>query len=144
MSIKTRLTSEQQTAVLYWPTKAKIPIIACYSRTKSVNIKKWSNFDFSQVDFVANLAAARYDNGIALVLGKTLCGSYYSVALDFDGWDAVLEWFGSWEQVLSASQKTRIEWHQDKDRIHYIFLAKRPIANKKIQIKGSKLEVRCE
>jgi len=79
-----------------------------------------------------------------LVLGKTLSRLYYSFALDFDGWDAVAEWFGSWEQVLSSSQKTRIEWHQDKGRIHYIFLAKRPIANKKIQIKGSKLEVRCE
>src|SRR5919198_4113583 len=67
-----------------------------------------------------------------------------SFALDFDGWDAVSEWFGSWEQVLSSSQKTRIEWHQHKDRIHYIFLAKRPVANRKINIKESKLEVRCE
>lgn len=78
------------------------------------------------------------------VLGKTLCGSYYSFALDFDGPDAILEWFGSWEQVLSSSQKTRIEWHQDQSRIHYIFLAKRPIANRKININQSKLEVRCE
>ena len=141
---KTKLTPEQQSTVLYWPTKAKIPIITCYSRTKSVDIKNWPNIDFSQVDFDANLAAGEYDNGIALVLGKTLCGSYYSFALDFDGLDAVLEWFGNWEQVLSASQKTRIEWHQDKSRIHYIFLAKRPIANRKINIKDSKLEVRCE
>jgi hypothetical protein len=40
--------------------------------------------------------------------------------------------------------RTRVEWHQDKGRIHYIFLSKRLIANRKIQIKGSKLEVRCE
>ncbi len=144
MSIKTNLTREQQCAVLYWTSEAKIPIISCNSKTKRVYHKNWSKIDFSQLDFNAKLAAGEYDNGIALVLGKTLSGSYYSIALDFDGWDAVLEWFGNWKQVLSSSQKTRIEWHQNKGRIHYIFLAKRPIANRKIQIKGSNLEVRCE
>jgi hypothetical protein len=84
-----------------------------------------------------------YVNGIALVLGKTLPGCPYShsFALDFDGWDAVAEWFGSWEQLFSFSEKTRIEWHQDKGRIHVILLANRPIANRKIQIKTAKLEV---
>jgi hypothetical protein len=141
---RTKLTPEQQSAVQYWINNAKIPIIPCDSKTKSVYYKDWPHIDFSQEDFNAKLAAGEYDNGIALVLGKTLSGLYYSFALDFDGWDAVLQWFGSWEQVLSSSQKTRIEWHQDNDRIHYIFLAKRPIANRKINIKESKLEVRCE
>jgi hypothetical protein len=42
-----------------------------------------------------------------------------SFALDFDGWDVVFEWFGSWEQVLSSSQRTRIEWHQDNCSYYY-------------------------
>jgi hypothetical protein len=142
---KSKLTPEQQSVILDWTTKANIPIIPCDSKSKSVNYHGWNEVDFSQTDFGANLANGLYDQGIALVLGKTLSEQgYYSFALDFDGWDAVAEWFGSWEQVLSSSQRTRIEWHQDKGRIHYIFLSKRPIANRKIQIKGSKLEVRCE
>jgi hypothetical protein len=68
----------------------------------------------------------------------------FSFALDFDGWDAVITWFGSWENVLEVSKKTRIEWHEDKCRIHIFFLAERPITNKKIQIKNGLLEVRCE
>jgi hypothetical protein len=141
---KTKLTPEQQSAILDWTTKAKIPIIPCDSKSKSVNYHGWNEVDFSQTDFGANLANGLYDQGIALVLGKTLSGTHYSFALDFNGWDAVAEWFGNWEKVLSSSQKTRIEWHQDKGRIHYIFLAKRPVANRKIQIKGSVLEIRCE
>ena len=109
---ETKLTPEQQAAVRDWFYEKQMPIIPCYSRTKRVDIKDWPNIDFSQVDFDAKLAAGEYDNGIALVLGKTLSGMHYPLALDFDGWDAVLEWFGSWEQVLSSSQKTRIEWHQ--------------------------------
>jgi bifunctional DNA primase/polymerase-like protein len=142
---KTKLTPEQQSAVLYRSITAKIPIIPCHTYPKKeVHLEGWPKIDFSQIDFNAKLVAGEYDNGIALILGKTLSEQYYSFALDFDGWDAVLEWFGSWEQVLSSSQKTRIEWHHDKNRIHYIFFAKRPIANRRIQIKGSKLEVRCE
>jgi hypothetical protein len=95
-SKKTKLTPEQQSAVLYWPTIAKIPIIPCDSRTKDVNYQGWNDLDFSQTDFDTKLAAGEYDNGIALVLGKTLSEPYYySFALDFDGWDAVSEWFGS-------------------------------------------------
>jgi hypothetical protein len=43
------------------------------------------DIDFSQIDFLANLANGLYDQGIALVLGKTLSGLHYSSALDFDG-----------------------------------------------------------
>jgi hypothetical protein len=117
-SVKTKLTPEQQSAVIYWTTEPKIPIIPCNSKTKGVNYQGWNDIDFSQIDFGANLANGVYDQGIALVLGKTLSEQgYYSFALDFDGLDAVLEWFGSWEQVLSSSQKTRIEWHEDKGRM---------------------------
>lgn len=83
------------------------------------------------------------------MLGRTLTPDdapyNYSFALDFDGWDAVQARFGSWEQVLVAANRTRIEWHGDKAHIHYMFLSKRPIANRKItKIKGAQLEVRCE
>jgi hypothetical protein len=76
------------------------------------------------------------------VLGKTLPGApyNYSFALDFDGWDAVLEFFDSWEHVLELSKKTRIEWHGDKERIHCIFISKnRPVSNRKIKIKTRRL-----
>jgi hypothetical protein len=71
----TKLTPEQQSAVLYWPTIAKIPIIPCDSKVKGFS-SNWKNgVDFSTTDFVANLKIGKYDNGIALVLGKTLPGS---------------------------------------------------------------------
>src|SRR5919199_1812245 len=58
---------------------------------------KWNDIDFSKVDFKTNLLNGLYDNGIAIVLGKTLPGCPYpnSFALDIDGEDAMLEWFGS-------------------------------------------------
>jgi hypothetical protein len=140
----TRLTPEQQAAVIYWPEVAGIPFIEADTRKKHVNVKGWQNIDFSKVDFRTRLAKGAYDNGIALVLGKTLSGQYYSFALDFDGIDAVLEWFGSWKRVTELSKKTRIEWHGNKWRLHCILLAKRPIVNRKIHIKNSLLEIRCE
>ena len=39
------------------------------------------------------------------MLGRTLAGNLYSFALDFDGEDAVLAWFGSWDRVLDAAKR---------------------------------------
>jgi hypothetical protein len=64
--------------------------------------------------------------------------------LDFDGWDAVLAWFSSWEGVIEASKRTRIEWHGDKTRLHYFILADKPLPNRRIHVKDSLLEIRCE
>ena len=58
---KTKLTPGQQSAVLHWPTIAKIPIIPCNSKVKGVNYKGWNDLDFSQIDFGANLANGEYD-----------------------------------------------------------------------------------
>ena len=144
----TRLLPDIQAKVREWDQRYGIGYIPCITSAKDVHIKNWQNIDFSTIDFEANLKAGLYDQGIALVLGKTLTppdAPYnYSFALDFDGWDAIEAWFGNWENVLSASQKTRIEWHDDKEKIHYIFLSKRPIQNRKIKIKRSQLEIRCE
>jgi hypothetical protein len=142
---KTKLTPEQQSAVLYWPTIAKIPIIPCDSKTKGFNFP-WKDVDFTEVDWEANLASGLYDNGIALKLGKTLPGSPYpySFALDFDDEDAVMEFFGSWDNVVNLSKKTRIEWHQDKGRLHIVFLSETNVTKKRIEIKGGRLEVRCD
>lgn len=106
----TKLTPEQQSAVRYWPSIAKIPIIPCTTYPKkSVKLNNWSKTDFTKVDFDAQLAAGAYDSGIALRLGKTLSSSSsssssnelptnnnnqrYSFALDFDGLEAVEKWF---------------------------------------------------
>jgi hypothetical protein len=124
----TKLTPKQQSDVLYWPTTAKIPIIPCDSKVKGFS-SNWKNgVDFSKIDWNANLAAGEYDNGIALVLGKTLPGSPYpySFALDFDG----LEFFDSWDNVLSLSKKTRIEWHQDKGRLHIVFFSEKSVTKR--------------
>jgi hypothetical protein len=134
-------------AVLYWPRIAHIGFIGCDSKAKQVYIKEWQKLDLDSVDYEANLKTGLYNNGIAIRLGPCLSNGnkqMFSFALDFDGWDAVITWFGSWENVLEVSKKTRIEWHEDKCRIHMFFLAERPITNKKIHIKNGLLEVRCE
>ncbi len=144
----TRLTPKQQSDVLYWRTIAKIPIIPCDSKVKGFS-SNWKNgVDFSTIDFVANLKAGKYDKGIALVLGKTLSESPYpySFALDFDGLDAVIEFFGSWDNVQSLSKKTRIEWHQDKGRLHIVFFSEKDVTKRKIKVKeaGAAFEVKCD
>ena len=82
------------------------------------------------------------------MLGKTLPGSAYpySFALDFDGEYAVMEFFGSWDKVLSLSRRTRIEWHQDRGRLQIVFFSKRRVTKKRIKTKqaGAAFEVRCD
>ena len=139
----TKLTQEQQSYVLYWPTIAKIPIIPCDSRNKSFSYP-WKDVDFTSEDWNRNLAAGLYDNGIALRLGPTLQPGVYSFALDFDGIDAVMEFFGSWENVISMAKKTRIEWHQDKGRLHIVFFAEKNVTKKRTDIKKHRLELRTD
>ena len=56
----------------------------------------------------------------------------------------VLAWLGDWEQVLEIAKRTRIEWHENKWRLHMFLLANKPVKNKRINIKDSLLEVKCE
>jgi len=140
----TKLSVEEQTAILYWPEIARIPIIPADTRNKRIWLNGWSTVDFANYDFRSKLGNGDYDNGIAVRLGKTLANEYFSVALDFDGMDSVLAWFGSWENVIETAKRTRIEWHEDKARLHMFFLTRESIANRKIQIKDSLLEIRCE
>ena len=146
----TKLTPEEQSAVLYWPEIADIPIIdKVNSKTKQVWNCGWPNIDFSKVDFRAKLANGDYDDGIAIVTGKTLTGRYakYLAVFDFDGMDAIEEWFGhdnTWEHVIDAAKATRIEWHRDKSRLHMFLLIDRSITSRNVHIKNSLLEIRCE
>jgi hypothetical protein len=127
----TKLTPEQQSAVLYWPTIAKIPIIPCDSRVKGFNFPNWSNAVLTAEDWESNVAAGLYDNGIALRLGATLQPGLYSFALDFDGENAVKEFFRSWDNVQRWSKNTRIEWHQDKGRLHIVFFSENNVTKKR-------------
>ena len=140
----TRLPPEQQAAILRWPEQNDLSIFPADTRNKRIWLSGWQDIDFSNTDFKSKLANGEYVKGIAIRTGKTLSGKHYAVALDFDGWDAVEEWFGNWERVVSLSKKTIVEWHQDTGKIHVIFLSKTPFQNRKIHIKNAFLEVRCE
>jgi hypothetical protein len=139
-----RLSIEKRSDTLFWPMIAGIPIFPADTKNKEIYLNGWSKKDFSKVDFTAECDSGRYDNGIAIRTGKTISGKHYLFAIDFDGIDAVLAWFGSWEQVREVAKRTRIEWHGDKWRIHMFLLASRPIKNKKIRIKETLLEIKCE
>ena len=139
-----RLSKEQQNDILYWPKIAGIGIFAADTKNKEIHLNGWSEINFSSVDFNEELDSGKYDNGIAIRTGRTISGKHYLVAIDFDGNDGVLAWFGNWEQVLEIAKRTRIEWHGDKWRLHMFVLANRPIKNKRIHIRDSLLEVKCE
>ena len=139
-----RLSEEQKRAILYWFETADVGIFPADTKNKAIHQNGWSQTDFSSVDFSGELNSGQNDNGIAIRTGRTISGKYYLIAIDFDGDDAVLVWFGDWKQVLQVAERTRIEWHGDKGRLHMFLLASRPIRNKRIHIKDSLLEVKCE
>jgi hypothetical protein len=112
----TRLSKKEQDALMRWPEIYKIPIFPADTVNKTVNFKGWPDKDFSKINFRKEMLKGAYDNGVAARLGLTLDGKLYAVALDFDGWDAVIAWFESCDRVLALSQKTLVEWHQDKGK----------------------------
>jgi hypothetical protein len=146
LTSRTRLTLEERADALAWPEIRDIPIFPADSRNKRISMYCWQKMDFANYDFRSKLEAGDYDNGIAIRTGRTISGknAAYSIAIDFDGWDAVEEWFGNWERVESLSQKTLIEWHKNRAKIHVLLLSNEVIPNRKIQIKDSLLEIRCE
>jgi hypothetical protein len=139
-----RLSEEQKKAISYWFETADVGIFPADTRNKKIHHNGWSETDFSSVDFSVELNNGQYDNGIAIRTGRTISGKHYLVAIDFDGENAVLAWYGDWEQVLQVAKRTRIEWHGDRGRLHMFLLTNRPIRNKRIQIKDSLLEAKCE
>jgi hypothetical protein len=139
-----RLSKEDRHAVSYWTEIAGIGIFPADTKNKEIHLNGWSEMDFSSIDFNSELNSGKYDNGIAIRTGRTISGKHHLIAIDFDGMDAVFAWFGSWDQVREIAKRTRIEWHQDKWRLHMFILASRSIINKRIHIKDSLLEVKCE
>jgi hypothetical protein len=106
----TKLTPEEQNAVLAWPCIHHIPMLECDSRGKNIWTEGWQKLDLHNVDWKAKLEEGCYDNGIAIRLGRCLSNGKQelcSFALDFDDWDAVIAWFGSWENVLAWANNTR-------------------------------------
>jgi hypothetical protein len=142
--IGSSLAEEQKRAISYWFETIDVGIFPADTKNKEIHFNGWSETDFSFVDFSVELNNGQYDKGIAIRTGRTISGKHYLVAIDFDGENAVLAWYGDWEQVLQVAKRTRIEWHGDKGRLHMFLLASRPIRNKRIHIKDSLLEVKCE
>jgi len=138
------LSENQKNGTLYWPITAGIGILPADTRNKKIYLKGWTKKDLSTIDYRTELDNGLYDNGIAIRTGKIISGKYVLVAIDFDGIDAVIEWFGSWERVLEIAKQTRIEWHGDKSRLHMFLLASKPVKNRRIRIKESLLEAKCE
>jgi hypothetical protein len=138
------LSEDEKSAVLYWPNIVGIGIFPADTKNKKIYFNGWPEIDFNSIDFSAELDNGKYDRGIAVRTGRTISGKYYLIAIDFDGIDAVLAWFGNWEQVEEVARRTRIEWHEDRWRLHMFLLASKPVKNRRIHIKESLLEVKCE
>lgn len=114
-SSTTNLSPEDQKALMRWPYVYRIPIFAADSVNKGIHVNEWSTCDFSKTDFRKEMLEGKYDNGAAARLGPTLEGGLYSVALDFDGWDAVVVYPQSqlfFGQILNPSQKIHLPTYQ--------------------------------
>jgi hypothetical protein len=150
LTLATKLTPEQQKAIAYWSYTEHIPIIQCNSRDKKVFVNGWQDLDLNNINYKQNIENGIYDHGIAIRLGKTIPAdgnglTLWSFCIDFDKQKGVEAWFGdldTWDQVLKSSKRTRLEWHGNKEKLHYIFKAKRKIANRRIPELG--IEIRCE
>lgn len=142
----TKLSAEDQETLMRWPYEYKIPIFPADPYNKEIHYNGWQELDFNKVDFRKEMVDGKYDNGAAARTGQTLNEGVYSIALDFDHPDAVIAWFGSWENVVVHSKKSLIEWHKNEGKIHVILFANEPIPNKKIYIGKNRalLEIRCE
>jgi hypothetical protein len=115
--LKSFLSEEQKNDVLFWPEIAGIGILPADTKNKKIYLKSWTEIDLSTINYRAELDNGLYDNGIAIRTGKTISGKYFLVAIDFDGIDAVIKWFGSWERVLEIAKQTRIEIEINGDYI---------------------------
>ena len=121
-------TQEDQDKILSWPYVHDIAIFEGDTKNKHVDKKGWQEEDYSKADFKQRLESGLYDQRICIVLGKTVSGSHYTFALDFDGWDAITAWFGgdtkeeTWEHVKALARRTRVEWHDNFEdgKIHTI------------------------
>jgi P4 family phage/plasmid primase-like protien len=136
-----------RSAIRYWAHFAKFGLVKIDSANRLFNLetKEQRSQDVDSVDYNARIKDGWYDNGLAIRLGKTIGGEHYGVAADLDGMDAVLAWFGSWDNVLSYAKKNRIEWHKDQNRIHLIFYTDKPLENRIIKITPeSQIEIKCE
>ena len=81
-----------------------MPVFPVNTRRKGLYINGWSEINFANIGYRTNLINGLYDNGIAIRTGRTSKGLYL-IVLDFDGWNAVVEWFGSWDNVIEASKR---------------------------------------
>lgn len=142
----TKLTPEDQEALMRWPEVYRVPIFEADSTNKEIHYDNWQNQDFTKTDFRAKMLRGDYDNGFAARMGRTLDGDKYTVALDFDGPDAVNAFFREWNSVVVLAQDVLIEWHQDRGKLHLVFQAKQPLQKRRIYIGPNKtqLEIRCE
>src|SRR4051812_28300309 len=98
----TRLSEEEQQAVLYWTETVGVPVFPADTRRKGLYITDWSEKDFASTEYKTNLVKGLYDKGIAIRTGRTTKGLYL-IVLDFNGLNAVNEWFGNWDNVVEAS-----------------------------------------
>ena len=149
----TSWSEEDQKKILEWPYTHGIPIFECDTKNKGIHTFSWQSEDYTKADFKQRLESGLYDQGIAAVMGKTISGEEYAWSLDFDGWDAIIAWFGgetkeeAWERVKLLSGRTRVEWHEDWEdgKIHVVLKSRRPLGpNRKIHIGNALLEVRCD
>lgn len=140
--------------ILYWPRTAHIGIVQVDSQNRRYDLAKWKDYDFNAANYEENVRQGLYNTGIALRLGKCIkpFQDRHIFAFDFDGWHSVVLWFGEpgetdeqiWDKVLQMARETRIEWHNNRGRLHMLFFADEPVRKTRIQLDQALLELRYD
>ncbi len=122
----------------------------------SVNKKTWIEWKNGPINFQVNpipedlhnewKAENQFKDGYAIIVGKLWFGENagkYGLVIDYDKWEAVEKWFGVWDNVIESANRTRIEWHQNKEKLHYFVYTKLQLENNN-SIPGIEIRARNE
>ena len=142
-------TSANPAAAVSFRTKSiGAHIIEYDSRNKRTLHIKWSTEDDTKYDYEADLQAGRYDNGIAVRTGRLNHGPYegwYLICIDFDKLEVFLTWCNGDCNLDSLAKWTRVDWHNNPEKIHIFFISRTPLRNmrKEIEVYGDRPRLIC-
>ena len=71
-----------------------VPVFPAISQKNEIQVKGWSELDFSKYDYRKKIANGEYDNGAFIRTSKNFLGKGFLVVVDFDGIGATKAWFG--------------------------------------------------
>jgi P4 family phage/plasmid primase-like protien len=130
------LDPEAVAAIFFWTQTTGGHIIerADVNDKKGTKHTEWQNEDdtaFTLDYYLDNLKRGLYYIGFSVRMGILNRGPYkglYLNCIDFDTYEAFITWGEDYTLEIVAKW-TRVDWHQNRARIHVFFISKTPLKN---------------